>query len=74
VVTAVAPATSLARLDERERAVLRLIADGFGTAEIAMRLNYSERTVKNILHRLLSRMHLRNRAHAVAYALGNGLL
>ena len=74
VVTTVAPATSPARLDERERAVLRLIADGFGTAEIAKRLNYSERTVKNILHRLLSRMHLRNRSHAVAYALGNGLL
>lgn len=74
VVTGVAPATSSARLDEREREVLRLVADGFGTAEIAQRLSYSERTVKNILHRLLSRMHLRNRAHAVAYALGNGLL
>jgi DNA-binding NarL/FixJ family response regulator len=73
VVTA-APATSSARLDEREREVLRLVADGFGTAEIAKRLNYSERTVKNILHRLLVRMNLRNRAHAVAYALGNGLL
>ena len=74
VVTAAGPATSSARLDEREREVLRLVADGCGTAEIAQRLNYSERTVKNILHRLLSRMNLRNRAHAVAYALGNGLL
>jgi DNA-binding NarL/FixJ family response regulator len=71
---AAAPATSSARLDEREREVLRLVAGGCGTAEIAKRLNYSERTVKNILHRLLVRMHLRNRAHAVAYALGNGLL
>jgi len=74
VVTAAAPATSAARLDEREREVLRLVAGGFGTAEIAKRLNYSERTVKNILHRLLSRMNLRNRAHAVAYALASGLL
>jgi DNA-binding NarL/FixJ family response regulator len=74
VVTAAAPAMSSARLDEREREVLRMVADGCGTAEIAQRLNYSERTVKNILHRLLTRMNLRNRAHAVAYALGNGLL
>jgi DNA-binding NarL/FixJ family response regulator len=74
MVTGAAPATSAGRLDEREREVLRLVADGCGTAEIAQRLNYSERTVKNILHRLLTRMNLRNRAHAVAYALGNGLL
>jgi DNA-binding NarL/FixJ family response regulator len=67
-------AAGVGRLDEREREVLRLVADGFGTVEIAKRLNYSERTVKNILHRLLARMNLRNRAHAVAYALGNGLL
>jgi DNA-binding NarL/FixJ family response regulator len=74
VVAAVAPVTSAGRLDEREREVLRLVAGGLATAEIAKRLNYSERTVKNILHRLLTRMNLRNRAHAVAYALGNGLL
>jgi DNA-binding NarL/FixJ family response regulator len=67
-------AAGVGRLDGREREVLRLIADGLGTVEIAKRLNYSERTVKNILHRLLTRMNLRNRAHAVAYALGNGLL
>jgi DNA-binding NarL/FixJ family response regulator len=74
LVAAAAPATSAGRLDQREREVLRMVADGFGTAEIAKRLNYSERTVKNILHRLLTRMNLRNRAHAVAYAVGNGLL
>jgi DNA-binding NarL/FixJ family response regulator len=74
MVPEVAPAASADRLDEREREVLRLVANGFGTVEIAKRLNYSERTVKNILHRLLTRMNLRNRAHAVAYALGNGLL
>ncbi|HEY0719063.1 MAG TPA: response regulator transcription factor [Streptosporangiaceae bacterium] len=61
-------------LEDRERDVLRMLADGFGTAEIAGRLNYSERTVKNIIHRLLTRMNLRNRPHAVAFALRNGLL
>jgi len=62
------------QLNDRERDVLRLLADGHGTPEIAQRLSYSERTVKNIIHHLLTRMKLRNRPHAVAYALRNGLL
>jgi DNA-binding NarL/FixJ family response regulator len=63
-----------ARLQERELDVLRLLADGLGTPEIARCLNYSERTVKNIIHIMLNRMNLRNRPHAVAFALRNGLL
>jgi DNA-binding NarL/FixJ family response regulator len=54
--------------------VLRLIADGFDTREIASKLSYSERTVKNVLHGITTRLRLRNRAHAVAYALRNGLI
>jgi len=61
-------------LSERETDVLRLVADGLDTAEIAARLSYSERTVKNVLHGLTSRLHLRNRAHAVAYALREGYI
>jgi DNA-binding NarL/FixJ family response regulator len=61
-------------LEAREVDVLRLLADGLDTAEIADRLNYSQRTVKNIIHGLLSRLKLRNRQHAVAYALRHGLL
>jgi DNA-binding NarL/FixJ family response regulator len=33
-----------------------------------------ERTVKNIIHDVTSRMDLRNRTHAVAYALREGLI
>jgi DNA-binding NarL/FixJ family response regulator len=61
-------------LSDREVEVLRLVADGFGTAEIAGNLAYSERTVKNIIHDVTSRMQLRNRSHAVAYALRQGLI
>ncbi|MEV0425879.1 response regulator transcription factor [Micromonospora sp. NPDC050495] len=61
-------------LAEREVEVLRLVADGFDTAEIASRLSYSQRTIKNILHDVTNRLHLRNRCHAVAYALRNGLI
>ncbi|WP_343948661.1 response regulator transcription factor [Nonomuraea longicatena] len=65
---------NLTGLAEREIQVLRLIADGYDTAEVAAALSYSQRTVKTVLHDITSRLHLRNRAHAVAYALRNGLL
>lgn len=68
------PATAPARLQSREIEVLRLIADGLDTVEIARRLSYSERTIKNIIHGLITRLGLRNRPHAVAYALRSGLL
>jgi len=61
-------------LQTREIDVLRLLADGMDTAEIAAKLNYSERTVKNIIHGMLTRMGLRNRSHAVAYAIRSGVV
>jgi DNA-binding NarL/FixJ family response regulator len=61
-------------LADREVAVLKLIADGHDTAEIARTLSYSERTVKNVLHKVMNRLQLRNRSHAVAYALREGLI
>ncbi|HEX5740946.1 MAG TPA: response regulator transcription factor [Pilimelia sp.] len=61
-------------LAEREVEVLRLIAEGFDTAEIAAKLCYSPRTVKNVLHDVTSRLQLRNRSHAVAYAVRHGLI
>ena len=51
-----------------------MIADGHDTKEIALELCYSERTVKNIIHDLTTRLQLRNRAHAVAYAVRQGLI
>jgi DNA-binding NarL/FixJ family response regulator len=61
-------------LTDREADVLRLVAKGFDTQEIAKELSYSERTVKNTLHDITSRFHLRNRSHAVAYAMREGLI
>ncbi|MFE5491129.1 LuxR C-terminal-related transcriptional regulator [Streptomyces virginiae] len=65
------PASGLVR---REVDVLRLVADGLSTEEVAAKLAYSERTVKNVMHGLTTRLHLRNRAHAVAYALREGYI
>ncbi|MEU1147835.1 response regulator transcription factor [Streptomyces sp. NPDC005863] len=59
---------------KREVDVVRLVAEGFDTSEIATKLSYSERTVKNVMHGLTTRLHLRNRAHVVAYALREGYI
>jgi DNA-binding NarL/FixJ family response regulator len=61
-------------LTDREVRVLRLLADGFDTAEVGRQLFLSERTVKNVVHDVTSRLNLRNRTHAVAYALRQGLI
>jgi DNA-binding NarL/FixJ family response regulator len=61
-------------LTDREVSVLRLLADGLDTVEVGERLFYSERTVKNIIHDVTSRLQLRNRTHAVAYAIREGLI
>ena len=61
-------------LTDREVEVLRLVADGCDTAEIAASLCYSERTVKSVIHDITTRLQLRNRAHAVAYAVRAGLI
>lgn len=61
-------------LTERELSVLRLVADGHDTTEIARELAYSERTIKNTIHDLTTRLNLRDRTHAVAYALRQGLI
>jgi DNA-binding NarL/FixJ family response regulator len=59
---------------ERELEVLKLVADGMSTIEIARQLAYSERTVKNIIRDVTARLHLKNRAHAVAYVVREGLV
>jgi DNA-binding NarL/FixJ family response regulator len=61
-------------LTTREAAILRLMADGLDTAKIASKLSYSEGTVKNVFYSVTSRLNLRNRPHAVAYALRKGLI
>jgi DNA-binding NarL/FixJ family response regulator len=61
-------------LSEREIEVLRLLADGLDTGEIARKLSYSERTIKAVLHDVTARFQLRSRAHAVAYAVREGLI
>lgn len=65
---------SLARLTEREQRVLRLIADGHPTREVAEELCYSERTVKNVVHDIVTKLNARSRSQAIAHAVREGLI
>jgi DNA-binding NarL/FixJ family response regulator len=71
-----APASSVdtATLTRREAEVLRLVADGLDTAEVADELAYSESTIKGVLAKLMTRLDARNRCHAVAIVLRQGLI
>jgi DNA-binding NarL/FixJ family response regulator len=62
------------QLTNREEQVLRLIADGHATREVAEELCYSERTVKNVLHDVVTKLNARTRSHAVAHAVRAGLI
>lgn len=65
---------SLSRLTEREQHVLSLIAEGHATREVAEQLSYSERTVKNVLHDVVTKLNARTRSQAVAHAVRDGLI
>ena len=63
-----------ARLTDREQQVLSLIAAGHPTREVAHQLCYSERTVKNVLHDVVTKLNARSRSQAVAFAVREGLI
>ena len=62
------------RLTDREQQVLALIAEGHPTREVAEQLCYSERTVKNVLHDVVTKLGARSRSQAVAHAVREGLI
>lgn len=59
-------------LSEREMQVIQLIAAGMSNQEIADRLVISERTVRNHVGSILSKLHLANRTQAALYAIRMG--
>lgn len=56
------------RFTSREQLVLSLVAQGLSNREIAARLSYSERTIKTILHDIVTKLGVKSRSQAIALA------
>jgi DNA-binding NarL/FixJ family response regulator len=68
-----APAGDAQALTAREVEVLQLATRGDSYKEIGAKLYVAESTVKNHMHHIMEKLHLRNRSEAVSYALRNRL-
>jgi NarL family two-component system response regulator YdfI len=66
--------TGTFKLTEREQEVLRSVARGERSKEIARHLGITERTVKTYLSSIYTKLGVDSRASAVAKAIGSGLL
>jgi DNA-binding NarL/FixJ family response regulator len=62
------------KLTDRERQILRLMANGYSNKEIALALGVSEGTVKNHVSNILSKLSVRDRTRAVLKGIQSGLL
>jgi DNA-binding NarL/FixJ family response regulator len=60
--------------DSREIEIVRLLAEGRTTGSISLELCYSERTVKNQIQIMTTRLGLRNRYQLVAYLVRSGVI
>ena len=61
-------------LTEREKEVLKLVAEGRSSQEIADLLNLSKKTVMCHRANVMSKLNIHNRANLVKYALSHGLI
>jgi DNA-binding CsgD family transcriptional regulator len=62
------------RLTDAEIALIRLLADGMTNKEIANRLCYSEKTVKNYLMLIFRKIQVTDRLNALVWAIRHGLV
>ena len=67
------PEHKISELTEREEEILRHLAQGATNQEIAERLGVSEKTVRNRLTEIFSKLRLNNRTQAALYALREGI-
>jgi DNA-binding NarL/FixJ family response regulator len=67
------PARPIPELTERETEVLRLVATGMSSKEIAAQLFISHRTVQNHVQNTLGKLQLHNRVELARFAIAKGL-
>jgi DNA-binding NarL/FixJ family response regulator len=63
---------AFAKLSQRERTVLSLVAEGLGNADIALRLELSEKTVRNHVTNMFDKLGVWTRAQAIVFARERG--
>ena len=68
------PAEKVQSLSDREQQVLSLVAEGYSNKMIASDLDICERTVKNHLTSVMTKLHANDRTHAVVTAVRLGWL
>jgi two-component system response regulator NreC len=61
-------------LTEREREILKLVAEGYTNNQIAERLTISPKTVDTHRTHVMDKLNLHSRAELVKYAMRRGLL
>jgi DNA-binding NarL/FixJ family response regulator len=66
------PPDPLNELTEREREILRLVAEGLTNREIGERLHLAEKTVKHYMTNVLGKLHVRSRVEAALLAVRRG--
>ena len=64
----------IALLTEKEQEIVRNLAHGMSNREIADKLAYSEKTVKNYLSTIFQKLNIRDRTQAAILALQQGIL
>lgn len=67
------PEHAVRELTQREEEILRLLAQGSSNQQIADALDVSEKTVRNRLSEIFSKLRLNNRTQAALYALREGI-
>ena len=68
-----APDATIDPLSDREREVLRLLAEGLENSQIAQALGVAPRTVRNHVSRILEKLGVDNRIQAAVFAVRSGL-
>jgi DNA-binding NarL/FixJ family response regulator len=66
-------ATPLESLSRREREILKLVADGYSSAEIGAKLHLSPKTVDSYRSRMMQKLHLADLAGVIKFAIQHGL-